>query len=170
VSFGADGDLVFRSLEEKSDVLVRIKKDGSGRELLTTVPILEKGSVSPDGEWVTVFSTGGLLAVPLHAGATRKICAAPCRAVWASDGRFFYVHSDRRTSAASPGKTLAISVPVGKSLPDLPASGIDLSVDGIKLPGTRVIEHGAMSPGPDPSIYVFTKTDLQRNLFRIALH
>jgi hypothetical protein len=24
--------------------------------------------------------------------------------------------------------------------------------------------------GPDPSIYVFTKTDLQRNLFRIPLH
>ena len=126
MSLGADGDLVFRSLAEKSDVLVRIKKDGSGREPLTTVPMLEKGSVSPDGEWVTVFGAGGLLAVPLHAGATRKICAAPCRAVWSSDGRFFYVHGDRRTSAASPGTTLAIPVPVGESLPDLPASGIDL--------------------------------------------
>jgi Tol biopolymer transport system component len=170
VSFGADGDLVFRSLEEQSDVLIRIKKDGSGREPLTTVPFLEKGNVSPDGKWVTVFSADGLLAVPLHAGAARKICPAPCRAVWASDGRFFYVHGDRRTSAASPGKTLAIPVPAGESLPELPASGIDMSAGGIQLPGTRVIEHGSLSPGRDPSTYVFTRTDLQRNLFRIPLH
>ena len=33
-----------------------------------------------------------------------------------------------------------------------------------------MIEHGPISPGPDPSTYVFTKTDLQRNLFRIPLH
>jgi Tol biopolymer transport system component len=171
VSFGADGDLVFRSLGEKSDVLVRIKKDGNGREPLATVPILEKGSVSPDGEWVTVFNAGGLFSVPLHAGATRKICDAPCRAEWSSDGRFFYVHVDRRdTTLASPGETLAIPVPSGKSLPDLPASGIDLSAGGFELPGTRVIEHGSLSPGPDPSTYVFTRTDLQRNLFRIPLH
>jgi Protein kinase domain len=32
-----------------------------------------------------------------------------------------------------------------------------------------VIDSGATSPGPDPSTYVFTKTDSQRNLFRIPL-
>jgi hypothetical protein len=36
VSFGADGDLVFRSLEEKTNWLVRIKKDGREREKITT--------------------------------------------------------------------------------------------------------------------------------------
>jgi len=30
--------------------------------------------------------------------------------------------------------------------------------------------HGSISPGADPSTYLFTKTDLQRNLFRIPLH
>ena len=59
VSFGADGDLIFRSLEEKTNGLVRIKKDGSGRERITTAPILEKFGVSPDGKWVIVFSPGG---------------------------------------------------------------------------------------------------------------
>ena len=58
VSFGADGDLVFRSLEATTNVLVRIKKDGSGRERVTTVPVLDKFGVSPDGEWVIVFSPG----------------------------------------------------------------------------------------------------------------
>jgi len=37
-------------------------------------------------------------------------------------------------------------------------------------PGIRVIEHGSLLTGPDPSTFVFTKTDLQRNLFRIPLH
>jgi hypothetical protein len=112
----------------------------------------------------------GVLAVPIHGGTPRKICAPPCAAVWSSDGRFFYVLIDRNTSVASPGKTLAIPVPAGRTLPDLPASGIDLSAGGTYPPGTRVIEHGSLSPGPDPSTYVFTKTDLQRNLFRIPLH
>ena len=58
VSFGANGDLVFRSLEEKTNELVRIKEDGSGRERITTAPILEKFGVSPDGGWVIVLSPG----------------------------------------------------------------------------------------------------------------
>jgi hypothetical protein len=177
VSFGADGDLVFRSLEGTTNVPVRIKKDGSGRERMTAVPILEKFGVSPDGEWVIVFALGvgedsapATLAVPLDGGAPRKVCTAFCRAVWSSDGRFFYVAADRGASVISPGKTLAIPVPVGKSLPDLPDSGVDLVAGGIELPGAQVIEHDPLSPGRDPSTYVFTKTDLQRNLFRIPLH
>lgn len=175
VSFGADGDLIFRSLEEKTNWLVRIKKDGSERERITTVPVLDKFGVSPDGKWVIVLSTGAgedaipaVLAAPIHGGAPKKICVPDCSSGWSSDGRFFYVAA--KMSANSPGKTLAIPVPPGKSLPDLPASGIDLSARGIALPATRWIEHGSISPGPDPSIYVFTKTDMQRNLFRIPLH
>jgi hypothetical protein len=134
--------------------------------------------VSPYGEWVIVFSPGAgvdavsaTLAVPIHGGAPRRIfCAVPpCLAAWSSDGKFFYVSLDC-ASATSPGKTLAIPVPAGESLPDLPASGIDWAVELVKLPGARVIELGSLSTGPDPSTYVFTKTDLQRNLFRIPLH
>jgi serine/threonine protein kinase len=178
VSFAGDGVLVFRSLEGTTNFPVRIMKDGSKREPLTSVPILEKDGVSPDGEWVIAFSpaTGegafyGTVAIPVHGGGARKVCAGThCRAGWSSDGRFFYVEIDRNASAASPGKTLAIPVPAGKSLPDLPASGITAAAGGTDLPGVRVIEHGWISPGPDPSTYVFTKTDLQRNLFRIPLH
>ena len=171
VSFGAHGDLVFRSLEGTTNFPVRIKKDGSGREPVTSAPILEMFGLSPDGEWVTALTgPGEIRLVPLNGGASRKLCPTPCRAVWSSDGRFLYVEIDRGTSAASPGKTLAIPVPAGKSLPDLPATGIGLATAEGELPGTRVIEHGSLSPGPDPSTYVFTKTDAQRNLFRIPLH
>ena len=175
VSFAADGDLVFRSLEEKTNLLVRIKKDGTGRERITTVPVLDKYGVSPDGEWVSILSpatgqdvvTAATLAVPIRGGAPMKICAPGCQAGWSSDGKFFYVWN--RVSLMSSGKTLAIPVPVGKSLPDLPTSGIDVAIGG-GLPGALVIERGPLSPGRDPSTYVFTKTDLQRNLFRIPLH
>jgi hypothetical protein len=30
--------------------------------------------------------------------------------------------------------------------------------------------HSAISPGINPSTYVFTKKDVQRNIFRIPLH
>ena len=65
-------------------------------------------------------------------------------------------------------KSVAIPIPAGKSLPDLPAAGLD--ANGIQLAGAHVIEHGPISPGSDPSTYVFVKRDLQRNLFRIPLH
>jgi hypothetical protein len=45
------------------------------------------------------------------------------------------VASISRECANSPEKTLAIPVPAGKSLPDFPASGIDLSVKGGVLLG-----------------------------------
>jgi hypothetical protein len=77
------------------------------------------------------------------------------------------------TAAASgpfAGKSVVIPIPAGKSLPDLPAAGLDADTGEIQLVGDRVIEHGRISPGSDPSIYVFEKKDLQRNLFRIPLH
>ena len=171
VSFGADGDLIFRSLEEKTNGLVRIKKDGRERERITTTPVLEKFGVSPDGEWVIVLSPGvgedvipAALAVPIHGGAPKKVCTPDCWSGWSSDGRFFYVAIPRGE------KTLVIPVPAGKSLPHFPASGINMATSEAELPGARVIERGSITLGPDPSQYVFVKTELQRNLFRIPLH
>jgi hypothetical protein len=124
-----------------------------------------------------MISAGSLttLAVPTHGGAPRRICRqGNCLATWSSDGRFFYVlHSafnTGNTAMLAAGRTVAIPVPRGKSLPDLPADGLDLAAQRVAAPGSRMIDHDLISPGPDPSIYVFTKTDLQRNLFRIPLH
>jgi len=146
--------------------------------LITSPPVFDKFSVSPDGQWVVVFSGAeqalSTFAVPTHGGAPRRICRqGNCLATWSSDGRFFYVLNSAFNAAdtATPavGKTVVIPVPSGKSLPDLPADGLDLTAP-VALPGSRVIDHDLISPGPDPSTYVFTRTDLQRNLFRIPLH
>jgi Tol biopolymer transport system component len=164
VSFGRDGELVFRSLTE-SNALVRVKTDGTGRERITTTPVLDKLSVSPDGEWVIALVPGGAtIAVSIHGGAATSICAQRCYPSWSSDGAFLFV------GYAVEGKTFAIPIPAGKSLPDLPAAGIRDAAAGAELRGARTIELGSISPGPDPSTYVFTRADVQRNLFRIPLH
>src|SRR5258705_8234900 len=132
VSFSAGGDVIFRSLQGAGNLLARIKKDGTARERITTAPILDKYGTSPDGEWVIAVSLNAdeaeTLAVPVHGGAPRKLCAPVCIAVWSSDGKFFYV-----ASATSPGRTLAMPVPAGKSLPDFPASGMNSSA-GLVVP------------------------------------
>ena len=164
VSVGADGELVFRSLTE-NNALIRINMAGTGRERITTAAVLDKFGVSPNGEWVIALLPGaGTIAVPIHGGARRTICAGRCYPTWSSDGRFLYA------GYSGLGKTLAIPVPAGKLLPDLPADGIDAAAGVVGLPGAWMIEHGSISPGLEPSTYVFTKTDLQRNLFRIPLH
>jgi Tol biopolymer transport system component len=172
-SFGADGDIVFRSQEEKGNVLARIKKDGSGREQITRTAIVDKYGVSPDGKWAVVLSPEkdkaetSTFAVPISGGSPQKICIGGCPAFWSSDGRFFFYYE------TSSGKTLAIGVPAGKSLPDLLSSEKSDAAEGV-APRPTLLEHidrrPSVSPGPDPSTYVFTRTDNQRNLFRIPLH
>jgi hypothetical protein len=175
VSFGAARELIFRSLGE-NNALVRIKTDGTGRERIPTVSVQAKGDVSPNGEWVIIRAPGlgkdavlTTLAVPVNGGASRVICYA-CWATWSADGKFFYVGSNQSASATSAGKTLAIPVPAGKSLPDLPAAGISVADGAVGLRGAVTIEGGLIVPGPDPSTYLFTRADSQRNLFRIPLH
>ena len=164
VSFGPEEDLVFRSVAE-NNALIRIKKDGTGRSRVTAATVIEKFGLSPDGKWVIALLAGsGTFAVPVDGGAPTRICARVCPSTWSSDGRWLYVGAPVAT-----GKTYAIPVPSGRSLPDLPAEGIDPGA-AVGVPGARIIENGSISPGADPSTYVFTKTDLQRNLFRIPLH
>jgi dipeptidyl aminopeptidase/acylaminoacyl peptidase len=175
VSFGAPGELIFRSLA-KGNALARIKTDGTGFERVPTVSVLDKRDVSPDGEWVIIQAppTGDrpvveVLAVPMRGGVPRRVCGT-CTAGWSQDGKFFYVSGDVNTSTSSARRTFAIPVPAGQTLPDLSVGGITDLKQAAALPGARTIEEGLISPGSDPSTYVFTKTDSQRNLFRIPLH
>jgi serine/threonine protein kinase len=175
VSFGAPGELIFRSLA-KGNALARIKTDGTGFERVPTVSILDKRDVSPDGEWViiTAPSTGDrpvpeAMAVPIRGGVPKRICEL-CTTGWSQDGKFFYVAGDVKTSSSSTRRAFAIPVPAGQALPDFPVGGINDLTRTAALLGARTIEEGLISPGSDPSTYVFTKTDSQRNLFRIPLH
>jgi Tol biopolymer transport system component len=165
VFWGAHEELIFRRLGEKQNFLFRIQKDGSGLQQIFSMPVLGLLAVSPDGKWImggmaqpSLDRAPDTLALPVDGGPARKICAALCGAQWSPDGRFIYVRFN--------AKTLAIPIPRGRQLPDLPASGIGQA----KLPGTREIPQEYVSPGPNPSTYVYTQQRSLRNLFRIPLH
>jgi len=173
VSFGADGELIYRGLEEKQNFLYRIKKDGSGRERITNATILEKVSVSPNGEWVVAAvnvpgAPAGVSAVSVRSGEIVRICSYECPSWWSPDGKTFYITTERAASTA--GRTLAIPLAPGKALPALPTAGIASRADRLDIPGIRQIGWGDVSAGNDPSVYVYTKRDFQGNLFRIPLH
>jgi Tol biopolymer transport system component len=173
VSFGGNGELIFRLLEEKANFLGRINKDGTGRTRISDSPILNMSSVSPDGESVIAFApvtrenastqtgTNATFAFPVNGGTQRKLCSVNCFASWSFDSMIFYVSMNE--------KTLAIPVPAGKMLPDLPASGLGSNVGVVDVPDMRVIHQGNLLPGPNSSTYVFQKTERQRNLFRVSL-
>jgi hypothetical protein len=54
-------------------------------------------------------------------------------------------------------------------LPSLPASGFRSKEEVAALPGARVIVEPAAIPGPNPSIYAFTKVATQRNIYRVPV-
>jgi Tol biopolymer transport system component len=179
VSFGANGTLVYRHMDKNANYLYRVNRDGSGREPVLSTPILNKFAVSPDGEWAIVNRAtteegaaqergGGThietAAIPLRGGAARRICAYNCLPAvqWSPDGKFLYIEAGQRGTAVMP-------VPAGQSLPDLPPSGLSTPSDALKLPGARLIAQRAVIASPNLSKYLFVKTELRRNLFRIRL-
>jgi hypothetical protein len=175
VSFGVDGELVFRSLEGTTNALVRIRTDGRSPERLP-IPVLDKFGVSPDGRWAIVFSPqpghdsgAAVAAVPLSGGSARIICAR-CTAGWSSDGKFFYVNVDQPTPGTPGGQTVAIPLSSGTMIPDFAAAGLASNADAMTLRGARMIDKDALVPGSSPGVYLFQRLDLHRNLFRIPLH
>ncbi len=170
VSFGAPGELIFRRFQSlaEGNALARIKTDGTGFTRIPTVAFLDKGEVSPDGKWVITYAQLNneylTMAVPIDGGEPSTVCRFTddaCKAGWSSDGKVFYL--------AGTVRTFAIPLTAGKALPGFSVGGIS-DPKLAALAGARAIEAGLISPGSDPSIYVFTKTDSQRNLFRVPLH
>jgi uncharacterized protein YjiK len=85
----------------------------------------------------------------------------PSRLSWTPDGRFLYL--------ISAGSTYAIPLQPGQMLPPIPASGFPSKEAVAALPGARLISEERVWPGPNPSIYAFTKVATQRNIYRVPV-
>ena len=173
--FGPDNQVLFVMKEGNTNYLARMNKDGFERSKVLPDPVSGiYGGVSPDRRWVVVSlpasdtQTGALAAVPTAGGVPRRICGGFRPVAWGPDGKFFYIGLSRN-SRTSSGKTLAIPLRQGESLPDLPASGIRGMEDAAAFPRAYVIEGWAIAPGPDPSVFAYVKASMHRNLFRIPL-
>jgi hypothetical protein len=163
--FGLAGTLFFRGREGDSDILY-------GVELMTRKPrrISEKpGLFSPDGQWLLMGTP--VTAQPAQGGPRIRICDF-CGVGWEPSGKYLYVRL-RDVGAMGGGNVYVVSLPTGKSLPDLPPSGIKSAEDFKGLNVVSVIDMTGVSifaPGPNPSIYAYSRMTVQRNLFRIPLN
>ena len=169
VAFGANQDLVFRSIEGHLNPMNRIGIDGRNRVRLSDSIAVNNIHTSPDGRWTTFLGPigddhAGTIAVPVYGGASKSLCYSACEPMWSPDGASLYL----ALGFEPPRSVLVIPLPPGRSLPDFPESGEALPV-WRKLPGARLLDHEVGIPGRDPSTYVVTKYDERRNLFRVPL-
>jgi hypothetical protein len=63
----------------------------------------------------------------------------------------------------------AIPLRPGQMLPPIPASGFRSKEDVAALPGARLIPEQGTFPGPNPSLYAFTKLATHRNIYRVRV-
>ncbi len=165
-AFDESGEVFFRLLGDKVNYLYRMQDDGSSRQRMLAMPILQFQSVSPTGKWASVVAVidGQVATAILGLGTERFrwVRAGYWATRWSLDGRGLYVEV-REASSAQNGQTLPITLTEGAppQIPPLP-----LTTEEGLLPQ----ETDGFAPGPDPSTYVFTRTERLRNIFRIPLH
>jgi DNA-binding winged helix-turn-helix (wHTH) protein/Tol biopolymer transport system component len=174
--FGAGGQILFQQTEGNTNYLEQINSDGSHRSKIFPYPIGEFQSVSPGRRWVTAevprapdTSLPAIMAISLADGAPQRICTPYCLTRWSTDGKFLFV-SVEESSRTSPGRSLAIPVGPGESLPDLPVGGIAPLAEPSVVQGAESVGRGELVPGKDPEHYAWVNTTVHRNLYRISLH
>jgi hypothetical protein len=175
--FGPNGRIVFRMDEGKAHYLAIMDRDGSDRTKLLPYPIVDFGTMSPDRRIAVVFTgarpadpshAAAMLAVPTRGGTPRPICLN-CPITWSPDGKYFLLGSPSWHDDPN-GRTVAIPVPAGETLPHLPEGGFGAEIDPATIPGARVITHNYVVPSRDPFTYAYVKTSTHSNLFRIQFH
>jgi len=175
--FGPAGEILFRQSEEQDNYLFVMNADGSNRRKVTSIPITETRTMSPDRRLafamapVNGFPTTAILALPLDGGPARRVCPGTCAVSWSPDGASMYITPYRAE------KTIAIPVPEGESMPVLPAGGVQSLDDAAALPGSRIVDFalfkssGAadVAPGQETGTFAYARTISHRNLFRVQL-
>ncbi len=153
---GADGSGRFRAIESRP-VPDRRRSKHLAR------PAMGDGDCPPPG-------SGGVapMAIPVDGGPPRLLCPMYCIPKWSSDGKFLFVTVER-PSRTGPGRTLAIPVGLGESLPDFPPGGIKPRADASVVAGAQSVPRADFVPGRDPSHFAFVSTSVHRNLYRISL-
>jgi hypothetical protein len=154
----------------------RVAEDGTGMEKMIETSNILPFDASPDGQLVIAQDTrqwGSLKVFPRGQGAPMVVCdrcsppqgtdPKPPDMSWAPNGRFVYLKFD--------GSTFAIPLRPKTMVPQIPRQGFRSKEQVAALPGARLVsEEPNVFPGPDPSIYAFTKVTTQRNIYRVPVH
>ena len=110
----------------------------------------------------------GEFAFPIDGGPPVLLCSSFCWSTWSPSGDFLYLPVEF-ASRKSPGRSLAIPMGPGDSLPKFPAGGIEPGSDTRVIPGARVVERAEFAPGADPGRYAYVNSTVHRNLYRVSL-
>ena len=173
--FGPNGQVFLRVSEGRSNYLYRMNRDGSARAKFVPYPISNFMGVSPDGRWtaVTVAADGGPntvaeIAIPTDGGKPERLCTGRCTPQWAPDGRYLYISLE--VARVYSRKIAAIPLPPGRSIPDLPPSGVESFAQLAELARGRFIEQGGFAPGLNPETFAYVRMSMHRNLFRVPIN
>ena len=109
-----------------------------------------------------------VVEIPLDGGSPRRLCASYCVPVWSSNGKFLFIPVES-ASPTTPGRSLAIPVGPGETLPQFPPGGIQPFAEPSVIPGAQSIAREELIPGKDLSHYAYVNTAMHRNLYRISL-
>lgn len=181
--FGAHGQILFTHAEGSNNYLEQIDPDGTHLSKLIPYAITDLQGVSPGRRWATVGvpetpqgsssaitegNSPSVILVPLDGGAARRVCVTYCQPNWSTNGKFLYVPVEDPTRS-SPGRSLAIPVGPGETLPDFPAGGIAPMAEPSVIRGAQSVGRARLVPGTDPGDYAWVNTTVHRNLYRISL-
>jgi len=173
--FEDHGQIIFQRTEGSRNYLERTNPDGSHSAKVFPYPIADFQNVSPGRHWAIVNVAGtpesgrtAIMAIPLDGGVPRRICASFCTPVWSPDGKFLFVPVED-PSRTGPGRSLAIPLGPGETLPILPADGIAPSAEPNVVRGATSVARGELTPGRNPEHYAWVNTTIHRNLYRISL-
>jgi DNA-binding winged helix-turn-helix (wHTH) protein/Tol biopolymer transport system component len=167
--FRAEGNIYFLIQENDQEYVYRVGPKEIAPQKVSSQAVDDFKGISPSGNW-WLSGFNPVLVHPANGGPPVRLCNF-CAAGWSSDGKVLYVRF-REMGEAGGGRTMAIGLPVGRELPNLPASGLK-SVDDLK--GLNVVADLDMqgirifAPGNDPSAFAYVRTTVQRNLFSMPI-
>jgi eukaryotic-like serine/threonine-protein kinase len=169
--FLPNGDLLVRSTDAGQNFLYRTNPETGERRKITSNPVLDLYSVSPDGRWAVASGKGPddehfavTSAYPIDGGAPVRLCDSYCDGRWDVSGKVFFVtfHAPKDSS------TYVMPVNTSRGLPDFPAGGARTGADikGHKgvVPMQEPIESAAGT-----NHYSYTRRNVRRNIYRIPL-
>jgi eukaryotic-like serine/threonine-protein kinase len=171
--FGPRGQILFQFTEGSLNYLEQMNQDGSGRSRVVPYPILFVKGISPGRRWVMAAADPDgkgrrPVAISVEGGPPQTICDRPCDMVWSSNGKFLFIPVEP-ASRTSAGRSLAIPIGPGESLPKFPPGGIRPLADTSVMPGSRLVNRADLVPGRDLSHFAYVNTTVHRNLYRISL-
>jgi DNA-binding winged helix-turn-helix (wHTH) protein/Tol biopolymer transport system component len=174
--FGPRGKILFQMAEGNTNYLEEMNEDGSGRAKVVPYPINEILGISPGRKWlmgIVPYPDGKSvlpldMAIPLDGGPPLRICESYCLPTWSSSGQFLFISVEAPTQT-SPGRSLAIPVGPGETLPALPPGGIKAGAEPEEVPGSQSVNRALLVPGKDLSHFAYVNTTAHRNLYRISL-